>query len=240
MIPGRRHLLRLTLFPVLLVAAVLATVVAVAELAEDQEPRRVELALAPVVELDLAGCERDGDAAGPPGRPVETAGRRVTRALVVSCPARFDGRRVTYVGEVVGDLLVRDDGAWVQVNDDDYALEVGPLPGHRDRRGTNSGLSVWLPDPLTEQLTGLGRPGVWGDIIEVSGTIRRTDPTDGGGLTLRADQLTVRQPARPVDDPLRIPQLALAALSVVAAVSAWTVRRRATLPRHPHPETRTA
>lgn len=236
MIPGRLHLLRLTLLPVLLVCAVLATVVVVADMAEDRETPRIDLALPPVVELDLAGCERDGDDAGEHDRPPVTAGRRVTSAMVVSCPSRFDGRRVTYVGEAVGDLLVRDGGAWVLVNDDDYALEVGPLPGHRDRRGTNSGLSVWLADPLAEQLTDLGRPGVWGDIVEVSGTIRRTDATDGGGLTLRADQLTIRQPAKPVDDPLRTPQLLLAAISALAAMSAWTVRRRTMQPRHPHPD----
>ena len=136
---------------------------------------------------------------------------------------------------MVGALLVRDGGAWVLVNDD-YVLEVGPLPGYRDRRGTNSGPSVWLPDPLPEQLTGVGRPGVWGDIIDVSGTIRRTDPSDGGGLTLRADRLTVGQAARAVEDPVRIPRLALAAFLALAALSAWTVRRRSMLPRHTHPE----
>lgn len=227
MIPARRRLLQLAVLPVVLVAGVLATVVAVAELAPDREPRRVELALPPVVELDLAGCARGHDGNGLRDRPVETDGRRVTSALVVGCPTSFDGRQVTYVGEVVGDLLVRDGGAWVLVNDDDYALEVGPLPGHQELRGTNGGMSVWLPDPLSAQLTGLGRPGVWGDIIEVTGTIRRTDPADGGGLTLRAEQLTVRQPARPVDDPLRTPQLILAAVAVLAAITAGAVRRRA-------------
>jgi hypothetical protein len=234
MIPARRRLVRLALLPVVLVAAVLATVAVVADLAPDREPPAVELALPPVVELDLAGCERDHDGNGLLDRPVETVGRRVTSELVVSCPTRFDGRQVTYVGEVVGDLLVRDGGAWGLVNDDDYALEVGPLPGHHDRRGTNRGLAVWLPDPLPAQLTGLGRPGVWGDVIEVNGTVRRADPDDGGGLTLRADQLTVRQPARPVDDPLRTPQLVLAVVSTLAAIGAGAVRYRATVRRAPN------
>jgi hypothetical protein len=157
--------------------------------------------LPPVVELDLAGCERDHDGNGLLDRPVETIGRRVTSELVVSCPTRFDGHQVTYVGEAVGDLLVRDGGAWVLVKGDDYALEVGPLPGHRDRRGTNAGLSVWLPNPLSERLTGLGRP------------------------------------AHPVDDPLRTAPLLLAAVSVLAAISAWTVRRRMTGRRPSPPNT---
>lgn len=227
MIPSRRRLLRLTVLPILLVAGVLATVVMVGEQAPRRAVTPVELALPPLVELDPAGCARDHDGTSRTGPAPVTAGRRVTSALVVSCPTRFDGRRVTYVGEAVGDLLVRDGGAWLLVNDDDYALELGPLPGHRDHRGTNSGLSVWLPDPLPDQLTGLGRPGVWGDIVEVTGTIRRTDPADGGGLTLRAEELTIRQPAQEVDEPLQRPQLLLAVLAVLAGAGAFLVRHLA-------------
>lgn len=233
MIPSRRRLLRLTVLPILLVTGVLATVVAVGEQAPGRAVAPVELALPPLVELDPAGCARDHDGTSSTGPAPVTAGRRVTSALVVSCPTRFDGRRVTYVGEAVGDLLVRDGGAWLLVNDDDYALELGPLPGHRDHRGTNGGLSVWLPDPLPDQLTGLGRPGVWGDIVEVTGTIRRTDPADGGGLTLRAEELTIRQPAQEVDEPMHRPQLLLAVLAVLAGTGAFLVRHRASARQGP-------
>lgn len=227
MIPSRRRLLRLTVLPILLVTGVLATVVVVGEQAPRRAVAPMELALPPLVELDPAGCARDHDGTTGAGPAPVTVGRRVTSALVVSCPTRFDGRRVTYIGEAVGDLLVREGGAWLLVNDDDYALEVGPLAGHRDHRGTNGGLSVWLPDPLPDQLTGLGRPGVWGDIVEVTGVIRRTDPADGGGLTLRAEGLTIRQPAQEVDEPLHRPQLLLAVLAVLAGAGAFVVRHLA-------------
>ncbi len=238
MIPLRRRLLRLGLLPVLLVAAVLSAVATVAELAPVRQTPSLDLALPPVVDLDPAGCQRDHDGTGLLDRPAPTSGHRITSELVVACPARLDGRGVTYVGEAVGDLLDREGGAWVLVNDDDYALEVGPLPGHRDRRGTNTGLAVWLPDPLAAQLTGLGRPGTWGDIVEVTGVLHRTDPADGGGLTLRAEQLTIRQHARHVDDSLHLPQLLLAAISVLAASSAWTIRRHTSRRRPAHPDTK--
>lgn len=227
MIPSRTRLIGLTVLPIALVAAVLATVIAVAASAPEAALPATELELPPAVETDPQGCRRDRDGTTDVDEPLITADRRVTSAVIVSCPTRFDGLRVTYIGEAVGDLLDRDGGAWVLVNDDDYALTIGPLPGHRDHRGTNSGLSVWLPDPLPEQLTGLGRPGTWGDVIEITGQIMRTDPEDGGGLTLRADQLTVLQPSRPIDELLNGPQLALAIATALAATLATTITRRA-------------
>lgn len=228
MIPSRRSLIRLALLPLALVAAVLTIVITVTASAPSAAPPASDLQLPPVVEVDQQGCRRDHEGAADIDAPRVTAGRRVTSEVIVGCPALFDGRRVSYIGEPVGDLLARDGGAWVLVNDDDYALTIGPLPSHRRNRGTNTGLSVWLPDPLAEQLTGLGRPGVWGDVVEIEGKIVRTDPADGGGLTLRAEALTVLQPSSPVNEPFNRPQLALAAAAVLAATFAFTVRRRAT------------
>jgi hypothetical protein len=84
-------------------------------------------------------------------------GGRVRSEQVYRCPTAWDGLTVTFVGEVVGEVLPRRGGAWVQVNDDAYALEVGPLVGHRNREGSNTGMSVWLPDGLHEQIANVGR-----------------------------------------------------------------------------------
>jgi hypothetical protein len=153
------------------------------------------------------------------------ADHRVTSAQVLGCPVAFDGRSVTFVGELVGDLLTRDGGAWVLVNDDDYALELGPLPSHRDRRGTNSGLSVWLPEGLHRQVTGLGGPGQRGDLVRIDGVVRRADRSDGGGLTLRADSLEVLSPAAPVEEPLNVAQVWLAVGALATAAAVWSGRR---------------
>jgi hypothetical protein len=181
----------------------------------------------PAVASEPLPCTRQDRASIERGRLAATRAGRITSELVLACPAAFDQARVTYVGEVVGDLLRRDGGGWVLVNDDDYALEVGPLPGHRDLRGTNSGLTVWLPDELAELIGGLGRPNQRGDLVQVSGRIVRADPADGGGLTLRADQLRVLEPARPVEEPLDLPQLWFALGASLLGGVLWLVRRRA-------------
>lgn len=141
---------------------------------------------------------------------VVAEGARVSSATVLHCPEAMDGRRVTFVGEVVGDVLRRRGGAWVLVNDDDYALRTGPLPLHGTLAGTNSGLPVWLPEDLLDGLSEPGRPGRRGDIVLVTGRILRTDPEDAGGLTLRAETLTIVAAGVDVDEPLDVPRLALA------------------------------
>lgn len=152
---------------------------------------------------------------------------RVTSSEVLECPSAFDRQVVTYIGEVIGDVLQRDGGAWLLVNDDDYALEVGPLQGHSDFRGTNTGLSVWLPRPLPELEP--GGPSRRGTIIRVDGFIQRADPADGGGLTLtalRPDSTTIVEEAQSIDRPLNRGQAAAAVVFSLMAVGVIVIERR--------------
>lgn len=153
-------------------------------------------------------------------------GGRITSTQVYACPAAYDRLRVTFVGEVIGELLLRDGGAWAQVNDDDYALEVGPVGAHRELRGFNSGLSTWLPDGLHEQIEGVGRPGRRGDVVLLEGVLVRTDPADGGGITLRADRLETLAPTTLMPEPLHREQAAVAGVLAVAALAAFAWSRR--------------
>ncbi len=146
---------------------------------------------------------------------------RLTSSIVHACPRLLDGRDVTYIGEVVGDVLRRPGGAWVLVNDDAYALEVGPIGPHRDQRGFNSGLAVWLPDGQHEQLGAPGRHGRRGDVVRIEGVLHRADTADGGGITVRATQLEVLAPSTPVNEPLNLPLVIAAAVAALAALGAW-------------------
>jgi hypothetical protein len=242
--PRRRHppAARLLLVPVLLLAVVLAglellTRTAPHDIASGELD--VTALVAPVAVPDDPGCTRAGHDPDDdvPRRMAGSVGadQRVASTTVRSCPLAFDGLQLRYAGELVGDLLRRDGGAWVLVNDDAYALEVGPLTTHRDARGSNSGLTVWLPDELVDQVTGLGRPGQRGDVVEVVGTVVRTDPTDGGGLTLRASSMDVLTPSTPVTEPLHVPQLVAALTLCLLALALWVARRRAEARPYPRP-----
>lgn len=223
----RRPAKRLLIAPALILVAVLASVILTRSGAEAPADDAFRIpGLGPTISAEHQDCRRDLPGTPPADAPLPTTRGRITSSQVVDCPEAFDGRRVSYTGEVIGDLLQREGGAWVLVNDDDYALAVGPLPGHQVHRGTNSGLTVWLPSELADRITGLGRPNQRGDIIHIQGHIRRTDPDDGGGLTLRADSLEVLEPAQRVNEPLHRPQAVLALTSLTAAIALATVRRR--------------
>jgi hypothetical protein len=156
-------------------------------------------------------------------------GERISSTQIDACPQAFDGLRILFAGEAIGDLLPRRGGAWLQVNDDAYALEVGPLGRHDDRRGFNLGLSVWLPDGLHEQVEGLGGPDRRGDVLLLEGELLRADPADGGGTTLRADRLTVVAPSVELAEPLHVLQAVVAAVLGAVAIGAlvWSARTRA-------------
>ena len=170
---------------------------------------RVEEAAVPPEEL--LTCER---LAEEPPDDLPQPGR-ATSGQVLECPELFDGLVVSYAGEVVGDVLRRDGGSWLLLNDDAYALEVGPLAETGEFRGTNSGLAVWAPSPQDRRIETAGRAGVRGDVVEVTGTVRRSDPEDGGGLTIRAQELEVLASAVAVDAPVHWRQVAVAGVLVV-------------------------
>jgi hypothetical protein len=156
-----------------------------------------------------------------------TPGGRVSSAQVYACPAAFDGLRVTFVGEAIGEVLLRRGGAWLQVNDDDYALEVGPLGPHVERRGFSGGISVWLPDGLHERIEGVGRHERRGDVLLLEGAIFRADPDDGGGITLRADSLQILAPTVEIPEPFHLVQAIVAGLLAMLALASLVWSRRA-------------
>jgi hypothetical protein len=155
------------------------------------------------------------------------AGGRVSSSQVYACPAAFDGLRVQFAGELIGELIPREGGVWVQVNDDPYALDVGPIGAHVEQRGFNTGMSVWLPDGLHEQVEGVGRHEVRGDVVLLEGVLLRADPADGGGTTIRADGMEVLAPAVELPEPLHVVQAVVAGVLGVLALAGVVLARRA-------------
>lgn len=223
------------------IGVVIAVVVALGTAISWVRHTAPETTLPPVAEADpgahapeLVTCERTLPDAPATTRAIEEVDPvgLVHSSEVMECPAAFDGHVVVYIGEVVGDVLRRSGGAWLLVNDDAYALDVGPLGGHNQFSGGNSGLSVWLPDPLPELEP--GRPDRRGTVIRVQGVIRRADPDDGGGLTLRAisaDSTSILADAMTIERPVHWPQVGLAAILAVVAVALVVAERRATRSR---------
>lgn len=199
-------------------AAVLAATVAGLHALVDQGEQVAPID-APVPAADrCAGVRAPGNSAVP-----------VTAAQLVECPHEYDGATVRYRGEVVRAVLLRGERAIVQVNDDRYALELGPLPEHRTAVGGNSGIPVVLPRRDADAIAYVGDYRHRGDVLQVAGTFRAADPYDGGGPTITAASVALERPGGPLEhraDGLRILVAAmLAAITVGMAVANVLVNR---------------
>jgi hypothetical protein len=145
-----------------------------------------------------APLPREGQRRDPAGDASVTV--EVSSRNVYDCPQNYDGHRVRYRGEVVGALLWREIGVWVQLNDDVYAGAFGPLPTHRDFRGRNSGVGVLLLPDHAALIDRVGGPQTHGDVIEVEGVFNRVDPT-GEVAVIRADTARMVSEGGPYSDP---------------------------------------
>jgi hypothetical protein len=155
------------------------------------------------------GVDRDEpDLAGVP---------EVSSGDLLDCPQTFDGAIVRYSGEVVGAVLRRRDGAWLQLNDDVYAEALGPLPAHRDYRGGNAGIGVFVERDLADDIAFVGGPAAQGDIVGVVGVYHRVDAVSGEVAVIRPITAEISLPGRPFEHaPLRDRRLVALLLAPIA------------------------
>jgi hypothetical protein len=83
----------------------------------------------------------------------------------------YDGRQVVYEGEVIGEIMKRKQGAWVNISD-----------------GENS-IGVWMPLELAKAIKYEGGYKVKGDIVQVKGVFNRACVEHGGDLDIHAVSL---------------------------------------------------
>ncbi|CAN5121941.1 hypothetical protein BH20ACT9_BH20ACT9_09650 [soil metagenome] len=171
----------------------------------------------------LQGLAPPGAAAGPPcpAPPGPSAGPMlIDSASLLQCPQLYDGARVRYRGEVVTAVLRRGPRAWVQLNDDLYGTRIGPLPGHRNAVGLNSGMAVSIPAEVAADVSFVGDDRDQGDQLLVVGRYLRADPADGGGPTIQARRARIVRRGRVVAEPTSRARLLVAiGLGVVTIVA---------------------
>jgi hypothetical protein len=139
-----------------------------------------------------------------------TSPLEVSSATLIDCPAEFDGRTVVFVGEVVGAVLRRGSHAWLQLNDDSYALAGGPLPTHRITAGGNAGLAVRVPAAVADGIEHVGGHRARGDVLHVTGVFEQTHPADAGGPAIEAREAHLVRRGEDVTHPVHRRRLAVA------------------------------
>ncbi|MGA1796213.1 MAG: hypothetical protein ACMUIL_10175 [bacterium] len=123
----------------------------------------------------------------------------------------YDGREITIQGEVVGDVMERSAGVWLNVDD-----------------GTES-IGVWVPRGIMPTMKYVGGYTTQGDIIKVEGTFYRACGTHGGETDIHASGITRVHPGYPVAHSLSSQKIRWALVLLFCAVALigvhWWTRR---------------
>lgn len=144
-------------------------------------------------------------------------------AKLVEKPKAYNGTRVTFTGEAIGEVMVRGDHAWIHLNDDAYMLlnvEEGAKLG-----GYNSGMAIWLPTSLTSSIDTYGDYKHEGSIVTIEGTFNAACKEHGGDMDIHADVLRKVKDGRHALDPVRPWKAGLAALLAAIAGVLWWIDR---------------
>lgn len=200
---------------------------------EAMPARGQELTPDPREEVDCTLPRPREDRPRHPDRVIGPAGPvlDVSSGTLLDCPQTFDELRVRLQGEVIGGVLRRDDGAWIQLNDGVYADPAGPLPSHRLYAGSNTGIGVHLPDNVADDIEVIGGPRTRGDVLTVIGTFHRVDDASAEVAVVRARTGQVIEPGERMHEPVLWDRaLVGGVLTVIAAAGVglerWASRRR--------------
>lgn len=149
-----------------------------------------------------------------------TAGA-VDSSTLISKSEVFDGRIVTYQGEVVGDVMVRGDSVWLNINDDAYSRQ-----GERFHlAGYNRGQSVLAPKAAAKIIKYAGNYVQRGDIVEVTGVFRREASEYGGEMMIEADSVKLVKRGFPLRHRVSRRKAALAVSWMLIAIAVFGLLR---------------
>jgi len=95
---------------------------------------------------------------------------------------QYNGKSVLYRGEVIGEVMLRGEYAWINVHDGKYAI------------------GVWTPKNLTKDILFTGSYKFKGDEVEITGIFHRSCQEHGGDLDIHAQGL------RKVNVGYRVPE----------------------------------
>jgi len=108
----------------------------------------------------------------------------ISSTELINNAKEYDGKTVVYAGEVIGDVMVRGDFAWVNLSDDQNAI------------------GIWLDKKLAKEIQFTGSYQTKGDRVEITGVFQRNCIQHGGDMDIHAQGLRKISPGEPVQEKI--------------------------------------
>ncbi|HNW38845.1 MAG TPA: DNA-binding protein [Candidatus Omnitrophota bacterium] len=115
----------------------------------------------------------------------------------------YDGKLIAFSGEVIGDVMLRGDFAWVNINDGENAL------------------GVWMPAAAAKEIGFTGNYKSRGDNWEVVGVFHRACLEHGGDLDIHAQSLRKISAGRIIKEKLNYDKAQLSLILLGALFLIW-------------------
>jgi hypothetical protein len=96
----------------------------------------------------------------------------ISSAELINNAKDYNGNTVAYKGEVIGDIMLRGEYAWINVND-----------------GKNA-IGIWIKKELIKNILYTGSYKAKGDLVEIMGKFNRSCVEHGGDLDIHAQSIT--------------------------------------------------
>jgi hypothetical protein len=110
--------------------------------------------------------------------------QQISSTELINNAKEYDGKSVVYVGEVIGDVMVRGDFAWVNIND-----------------GKNA-IGVWLNEGLAKEIQFTGSYRAKGDRLEITGVFQRNCIQHGGDMDIHVQSIRKISPGKLIKEEL--------------------------------------
>jgi hypothetical protein len=114
-------------------------------------------------------------------------------------PASYDGRQVSFRGEVIG-MIIKGDHAWVNIFDN------------------GSAIGVWCRAEEAREISFIGDYTHRGDIVAGTGIFHLACAEHGGDVDIHAISLTVSEKGHVIERPMDVLLFSVSALIALAAV----------------------
>jgi hypothetical protein len=96
----------------------------------------------------------------------------ISSAELINNAKDYNGNTVVYKGEVIGDIMLRGEYAWINVNDEKNAI------------------GIWIKKELIKNILYTGSYKAKGDLVEITGKFNRSCLEHGGDLDIHAQSIT--------------------------------------------------